>query len=105
MLCETVFNLLSVTAQETESDSVSCAVTLSEHAPTFLQIVSFTIHRHRLHAACRACFLYPSFSKSSLEVLAKFISESHTFSKDATGAFADQWLIFILSVALLLLYF
>ena len=59
------------------------AVILSKHMPTFSQTPIYDAHQHHLRALSRTLSLPVILgTKSSLEALAKIVTESYAFSKD-----------------------
>ncbi|KAG2063359.1 hypothetical protein BDR04DRAFT_1038260 [Suillus decipiens] len=75
------------------TESVSCprGHPQQTRAHVLIECPVFDAYRHHLRTVSRTLSLPIILStKSGLEALAKFISESHAFSKDVPGGFADH---------------
>ena len=69
----------------------ACAAILGKRAPTYSRNVPSMIHTNITCALSHAHSLPVTLStKSGLEALAKFVTESHAFSKDAPSGFANH---------------
>lgn len=75
----------------TESVSCPCGHPHQTRAHILTECPNFDAYRHHLRAASRTLSLPVILgTKSGLEALAKFVAESHAFSKDVPGGFADH---------------